>query len=238
MSDTPNLTLPLLAAAQAQKHVTMNEALTRIDALTAPGAVSADVADPPGAAVDGDAYVVAAPATGEWAGRENDFAFRVNGGWDFASPRPGMRVWIADRNAPLVWSGAAWVADLVGPTVLGAHMQARLLVGDEVMAAGPSFQTSLTIPDRAVVIGVSARVTADIAGAGVTGWRVGVAGSTDRYGGGIGLVKDSTANGVTGAPVAYYGDTPLEIGAEGGDFTTGAVRLAVHYLAITPPDAI
>ncbi len=33
MTDTPHLALPLLAAAQAQKHVTHNEALAMIDAL-------------------------------------------------------------------------------------------------------------------------------------------------------------------------------------------------------------
>ena len=33
MTDTSNLTLPLLAAAQAQKHVTVNEALQRLDGV-------------------------------------------------------------------------------------------------------------------------------------------------------------------------------------------------------------
>ena len=33
MADTTNLTLPLLAASQAQKHVTVNEALTRLDGM-------------------------------------------------------------------------------------------------------------------------------------------------------------------------------------------------------------
>ena len=33
MSVTPRLSLPLLAAGQAQKHVTHNDALTRLDAL-------------------------------------------------------------------------------------------------------------------------------------------------------------------------------------------------------------
>ena len=33
MPDTPNLALPLIAAAQAQKHVTHNDALLALDAL-------------------------------------------------------------------------------------------------------------------------------------------------------------------------------------------------------------
>ena len=33
MADTPNLVLPYIAANQSQKHVTVNEALRRLDAL-------------------------------------------------------------------------------------------------------------------------------------------------------------------------------------------------------------
>jgi len=89
-----------------------------------------------------------------------------------------------------------------------------------------------------MVIGVTARVIADITGAGVTGWRLGVAGADDRYGSSIGLAKDSVLNGVTGAPVAYYADTPLLISAEGGAFDGGQVRLAAHYILLTPPEIV
>jgi hypothetical protein len=34
MSETANLRLPLVQAAQAQKHVTVNEALLRLDAMS------------------------------------------------------------------------------------------------------------------------------------------------------------------------------------------------------------
>ncbi|MEM7525135.1 MAG: DUF2793 domain-containing protein, partial [Pseudomonadota bacterium] len=74
MSDSPNLSLPYLAAAQAQKHVTMNEALARLDALAAPFALSADLVIPPVAAVDGDTYIVPVGASGEWAGYDGDVA--------------------------------------------------------------------------------------------------------------------------------------------------------------------
>lgn len=237
MSDTSHLALPLLAAAQAQKHVTMNEALTRLDALAAPSALSSDLGAPPATPAEGDVYVVAAPATGPWAGQADQVAFFVNGGWDFASPRPGWRVWIADRGGALTWSGLAWVADLLGQTSLGAATHAHLTTVEEEAPAGGAFDSATIIPDRAVVIGVTARVSETLTGAGLTGWRVGVAGAPDRYGTGIGLVKDSTVNGVTGAPVAYYGDTPLQISPEGGDFAGGALRLAIHYLMLTPPAA-
>ena len=82
------------------------------------------------------------------------------------------------------------------------------------------------------------RKTQSEEGAGLTGWRVGVDGSTNRYGSAIGLPQNSSFSGVTDAPVGYYGDTPLRIEPEGGDFAGGDVRLAIHYLGLTPPDPV
>lgn len=235
MSDTPNLTLPLLAAAQAQKHVTVNEALARLDALAMPSALNVAAA-PPTMAADGDTHIVAAGATGDWMDRDDELAFRINGGWSFASPRPGWRVWIASEATWRTWTGDRWVADLAGAFHAGAHSRIVTISGDAALN-GASIAT-LTIPDRAVVFGVTARVLTAITGAGVTGWRLGVAGAEDRYGSAIGLAKDSVVNGITGAPVGYFADTPLSIAAEGGVFDGGLVRFAIHYLALTPPDAL
>ena len=88
------------------------------------------------------------------------------------------------------------------------------------------------------MIGVSARVIEAVSGAGLTGWRVGVAGAADRYGTGIGIALNSSLRGVSGTPVAYYGDTPLRIEPEGGDFAAGKVRLAIHCLEISPPNLV
>lgn len=238
MSDTPNLSLPLLAAGQAQKHVTMNEALVRLDALAAPSVISRDHTAPPASPAAGDAYIVAAPASGDWTGREDALAFRVNDGWSFAAPRPGWRVWIADRGEAAVFSDPTWLIDPVGPVGFGAQMRAGMIVGDETIQPGAGFDAALTIPDRAVVIGVTGRVIEAIGGTGLAGWRLGVAGSTDRYGSFIGLGKDASVNGVTGAPVGYFEPTPLRIEPDGGDFANGAIRLAIHYLALTPPVAV
>ena len=236
MSDTPQLQLPLLASAQAQKHVTVNEALIRLDALTQPVALSATVATPP-AAVDGDAYIVPDGATGEWTGREKTVAVHDNGGWLFLTPRRGWRVWIEDQDDYATYVADRWISALSGAYREGAYSSIRIATSDETLS-GATHTTSLLLPDRAAVIGVTARVIADITGAGLTGWRIGVAGADDRYGSSIGLPKDSSSNGVTGAPVAYYADTPLLVSAEGGAFDAGEVRLAAHYILLTPPDIV
>ena len=239
MSDTANFQLPLLASSQAQKHVTMNEALARLDALAAPTAASAGLNSPPPAATMGDAYVIAGGAVDAWLGKENHLAFWINDGWSFAAPRLGWRVWVADQGRCLTWTGAAWVADLVGPAIYGSCLQAHLISGDEALSVGAAVTTTLTIPDRAVVLGVTVRVLQDLTGTGLTGWSLGVSGSVDRYGNSIGLTQNSIANGVTGAPVAYFADTPLTITADGGVFDGGGVvRISIHYFQLTPPSSV
>ena len=65
--DTTHLKLPYLAAAQAQKHVTHNEALRLLDGLVQLSVLDRDLTAPPGSPVDGDRYVVASgpPVTGQ-----------------------------------------------------------------------------------------------------------------------------------------------------------------------------
>ena len=48
MDQTPNLELPFIMAAQAQKHITHNEALRILDALVQLSVVARDLATPPG----------------------------------------------------------------------------------------------------------------------------------------------------------------------------------------------
>lgn len=238
MSETPNLALPLLASNQAQKHVTMNEALARLDALAMPRVTSASLAEPPESAAEGEAYIVAPAASGAWLGRENSMAFRVNGGWSYAAPKAGWKLWAEDRCEEVLYTGAAWIPAPLGPVREGAFMRGAIVHGDVTMQAGGGFDSEIVIPDRAMVIGVTGRVIDDIAGAGLTGWRLGVAGFSNRYGSGVGLQAGSSVNGVTSQPVSYYAPTPLRIEPEGGDFAGGAARLAVHYLALTPPDIL
>lgn len=108
MTDTPNLTLPYLAAGQAQKHVTLNETLRRLDALVQIGVLDRDLAVPPSAPVDGARYIVAANATGAWAGKSGQIAAFQDGGWVFYPARPGFIAFVTDEARLLAWDGAGW----------------------------------------------------------------------------------------------------------------------------------
>ena len=63
MTETPTLRLPLIAPGQAQKHVTVNEALARIDALCQLTLRSITGGEPQ-TPEEGAAYGVPAGATG------------------------------------------------------------------------------------------------------------------------------------------------------------------------------
>lgn len=113
MSDaTTHLLLPYILAAQAQKHVTHNEALRILDGLVQLSVIDRDLTAPPGSAADGDRYIVASGATGDWAGWDLNVAFWSDGAWLRLPPRIGWRTWVEDEGLLLVWTGAAW--DVVG----------------------------------------------------------------------------------------------------------------------------
>jgi len=108
MDDTPNLMLPYIMAAQAQKHVTHNEAIRALDAIVQIGVLDRDLTAPPGSPADGDSYIVAAGATGAWAGNDGQIAAWQDGAWIFYAPREGWLAWVADEDLLLVWDGASW----------------------------------------------------------------------------------------------------------------------------------
>jgi len=207
MADTPRIRLPFLNAAQAQKHVTVNEA-----------------------------HLVAAGATGAWAGQDGALALFLNGGWEFIPPWAGWRLWVAAEGGFALHDGAGWrLADQpVSPGGgLSALRQAEI---DHAVGTGATSATAAFIPDKAIVLGVTGRVIEAITGA--TGWSLGASGSPERYGSGIGAALNSYAHGVTGTPLAYYGGSSLLLTAEGGSFTGGAVRLVAHYFELSPPRAV
>ena len=109
MSETPRMGLPLMQAAQAQKHVTHNEALVVVDALAHLYLLDRDLAAPPPSPVDGDAYLVASGASGDWAGQDGKIAYLIDAAWRFHAPFKGLRALIEDEPALLHYDGAAWV---------------------------------------------------------------------------------------------------------------------------------
>lgn len=238
MARTAQLDLPLLMPAQAQKHVTVNEALARLDAIAQLRIVSSTILDPPVSVADGASYLIPSGAAGSWQGQQGNIAVWSNGGWIFVRPKVGWRAWDEGRAGHVSFDGTNWIGDAVSFAIGGAGTRQRVIAFDHPIVPGASNTTSAAIPDRALVIGVTGRVVAAITGSGLSGWRLGVAGSEDRYGSGLGTEMNSFVLGLSGSPVAYYGDTPMLITAEGGSFVSGTIRLAFHVMELTPPRAV
>ncbi len=234
MTDTAKLGLPLVAAAQAQKHVTVNESLTRLDALVQLSLASVGGTVPPGSPSEGEAHGVGVGASGDWSGQDGKLAVFANGGWVFLAPQAGWQGW-AD-GARVQFDGADWVEGAGALSPNGAGFVHRTVEVDHAVQAGVSSVVSSVIPANTVVYGVTGRVLADVGGA--TGLELGVAGAADRYGSGIGVVAGSWMRGLTGQPLTYYADTDLVLTALGGVFDgSGTVRLAVHLAELTLPRA-
>ncbi|WP_010139403.1 DUF2793 domain-containing protein [Oceanicola sp. S124] len=112
MSDrSASLSLPYLLPSQAQKHVTHNEALSILDALTQLSVANRDVTAPPASPTAGDRHIVAAGATGAWAGEDGRVAVFDGTAWVFHAPQPGWRAWVEDEDRLVTWRGGAWQDD-------------------------------------------------------------------------------------------------------------------------------
>ncbi len=111
MSDTTTyLLLPYILAAQAQKHVTHNEALRILDGLAQLSVLDRDLTAPPGSPADGDRYIVVSGATGDWVGWDLNVALWMDGAWLRLPPRTGWRAWIEYEGLLLVYDGAGWIS--------------------------------------------------------------------------------------------------------------------------------
>jgi hypothetical protein len=106
---TANLALPLLAAGQAQKHVTHNDALLMIDSLLHLSVLSRTITVPPAVPAEGDRYIIPVAATAAWSGRTGQVAAWIDGAWVFHQPKTGWLAWIIAESTSLVHEGGTFV---------------------------------------------------------------------------------------------------------------------------------
>lgn len=101
---SPRLDLPLLAAGQLQKHITVNEALTRLDTL-AQAAARSRTASPPASPVEGDVYI----AADDWPFPAGTLVRFDGPGWVALDPPEGLRVWVRDEGRLWLRQDGGWV---------------------------------------------------------------------------------------------------------------------------------
>lgn len=108
MTQSTHLALPYMEAAQAQKHVTHNEALALLDALVMLSVSARNVTTPPATPAEGDRVLIGVGATGGFAGKDGQIAAYLAGGWSFLAPQAGWRVYVAADSLMLIHDGAVW----------------------------------------------------------------------------------------------------------------------------------
>ena len=104
------LGLPFLQAAQAQKHVTLNEALLRLDTLVHLTLEGLNATTPPAVVEEGMIWALGGAPSGPWVGNPLALAVRVGDGWEFILPAEGWRATLRSSGAVLVWTGSDWQA--------------------------------------------------------------------------------------------------------------------------------
>jgi hypothetical protein len=108
MTLSTHLALPYIDAAQAQKHVTHNEAMQLLDGLVHLSVAARNQAAPPAQPAEGQRFLVATGATGSFTGKDLQIATYLSGAWVFLVPRAGWRAFVEAESLLLIYDGASW----------------------------------------------------------------------------------------------------------------------------------
>ena len=231
---TTNLLLPYILAAQAQKHVTHNDALRLLDGLVQLSVLDRDLTAPPASPAEGARYIVAAGATGAWSGWSGDVALWSDGAWLRLPARTGWLAWVADEATLFVWGGSTWntvgvpqdVSDAIFSLVNSADPTKRALFSLSGITTGTTrtFTLPNTSSELAILAGTqtfsgnktfsgtltaSGTVTVSAAAASI-----GTATTTATYGMGTGATTTGVSKTVNlGTGGASGSTTDLNIGS-------------------------
>lgn len=147
MSETTNRhVLPLLAAAQAQKEITHNEAIVGLDMLAHPAVESTALSAPPASPTLGALWIVGAAPTGSWTGKANALALWSASGWRFQAASEGMICWNKADARFIVYRAGSWSSALpVGTVTVGG------------LAVVGAQQAAIAAPSGGSVVDVQAR---------------------------------------------------------------------------------
>ena len=132
---SPNLNMPYVMPEQAQKHVTVNEAIDTLDQVVQLSAVAAVNKAPEGVIAQGMRYLVMGGATGSWAGKDHRVAIKTEQDWTFLKPATGWQCWQEDIARMRVFHDGVWqdypaqgVSDLsVAPIKSPADMPGEII---------------------------------------------------------------------------------------------------------------
>lgn len=123
MSETSsNLTLPFIQPAQAQKHVTHNEAVELLDVIVQLTLQGIATDTPPASPTEGQSWHIGVTPTGDWAGQAGKIASWAGGGWFYLTPQTGWQAYDESNATIHVFNGSSWQ----GVSAQTLHLAPRL----------------------------------------------------------------------------------------------------------------
>lgn len=227
---TPLLGLDYLLPEQAQKHVTVNDGLRRLDGLVQLSVKNRITRSPPDAPNNGDRYLIGDKATGAWEMHDGELALFEDTAWAFIAPQTGWLLWDEADARLLVRQQNAWQA-VAAETAAPARHYIETLETVFEPAAGLG---ALTIPSHITLLGVTAKVLEALTGA--KSWQLGTERDSKRFGSGLAVAVDTEISGPSDPPQVYWQAENIALAAQGGSFTGGRVAVAVHMLRLPMPD--
>lgn len=129
MDKSALLSLPYIMPSQAQKHVTHNEAIRKLDILIHLAVQSRTQNAPNDNEAEGTRFLVPQDAEGLWQGETHKLAAFVDGAWYFFEPQEGWRCYIIDEAKSVIfidgeWQGESANADLNPVDMVGINTSA------------------------------------------------------------------------------------------------------------------
>jgi hypothetical protein len=153
MLQSDRLKLPLLAAAQAQKEMTHNEALALADIAVQAVVQSVGPATVPESPILGQCWIVGAAPGGAWAGQAAAIAAWTSGGWRFVAPFEGMTAWSIADSVTVRRTATSWA--IGGLTAATLAIGGQQVIGNrQPRVAQPAGGSTIDVQARAALTAI------------------------------------------------------------------------------------
>ncbi|MDZ4306607.1 DUF2793 domain-containing protein [Allopontixanthobacter sp.] len=252
---SPIYGLNIWAGPQSSPWEVENAFQRMVEAFMRGSVADRDLTAPPVSTADGAAYLVAAAATGAWAGHDGELAVAVgvdaSNGWLFAAAATeGQILWVEDEAIRIQFIGAAWAEIALGDgTAAGLDFDIDGTLAANSDALVPTQQAVKTYVDTeiaavsgytdeqardaigaALVAGANISITVDDGADTITIAASGGAGSLDVEDDGVGVVAAASALNFTGAGVIVTdaGGGMADIAIAGGGAVTFATAAEIR----------
>lgn len=175
LTSGPNLGLLVNGDAGEAHYLELMRQFRGFDFLIQCRVINRTTATPPGSAIDGASYIVAASPTGAWVGHAGHLArySTVLAAWEFFVPKSGWKAYDIGADENVEFDGTNWVVQVGGGGGAIASISSpsgRIAVTN---GSGPNVTLDLadtgvtagTYPNPTVTVDAKGRITGIVAGA-------------------------------------------------------------------------